>query len=110
LIDLARKAGRQDQMVETLFRAYFLSGTDLSQTDNLVAVAQAAGLDGDAARNALQDAGHRKVIIEQDEQARALGVSGVPFFIFAKQLGVSGAQEAAILVRALKEAATAPAN
>ncbi|MEO8627954.1 MAG: DsbA family oxidoreductase [Betaproteobacteria bacterium] len=110
LIDLARKADRQDAMVETLFRAYFLDGKDLSQTDNLVALAQAAGLDGDAAREALRDAGHRKVIIEQDEQARALGVSGVPFFIFARQLAVSGAQEAAVLVRAMREAATASAS
>ncbi len=110
LIDLARTADRQDEMVETLFRAYFLDGKDLSQTDNLVALAQAAGLDGDAASGALQDAGHRKAIIEQDEQARALGVSGVPFFIFARQLGVSGAQEPAVLVRALREAATASAS
>ena len=36
--------------------------------------------------------------------ARSLGVSGVPFFVFAKRFGVSGAQPADALVQVLEQA------
>ena len=55
LIALALAKGRQDQMVEALFRAYFLEGVDLTQTPNLLALAGQAGLDRDEARAWLED-------------------------------------------------------
>jgi predicted DsbA family dithiol-disulfide isomerase len=91
-------------MVESLFRGYFLEGKDLTQTPVLVDMAQQAGLDAVGARACLGDEAHRQAIIEQDEEARELGVTGVPFFVFGGQLAVSGAQEAHVLVRAFKEA------
>jgi len=57
------------------------------------------------ARACLEDEAHRQAIVEQDEEARELGVTGVPFFVFGGQLAVSGAQEAHVLARAFKEAA-----
>jgi predicted DsbA family dithiol-disulfide isomerase len=104
LIDLARGAGVQDAMVESLFRGYFLEGKDLTQKPVLVDMAQQAGLDAVGARACLEDEAHRQAIVEQDEEARELGVTGVPFFVFGGQLAVSGAQEAHVLVRAFKEA------
>ncbi len=44
------KAGRQDQVVEQLFRRYFLEGGDIGEVDSLVEVAAQAGLDDDAVR------------------------------------------------------------
>jgi predicted DsbA family dithiol-disulfide isomerase len=108
LIDLARLHGKQDDMVETLFRGYFLEGVDLTQTDNLIALARRAGLDGEAARACLADDALRQAVVAQDGQARALGASGVPFFIFGQRLAVSGAQEPEVLLRALTEAAAEP--
>jgi predicted DsbA family dithiol-disulfide isomerase len=107
LIELARSAGVQDQMVETLFRAYFLEGKDLTQRPILVELARAAGLDPVLAGASLNDDLQRQAIVQQDEDARALGVTGVPFFVFGGQLAVSGAQEPAVLVRAFKEAVQA---
>ena len=37
-------------------------------------------------------------------QAQAIGVSGVPFFIFAGRLGVPGAQDPSVLLRAMAQA------
>jgi len=108
LIELARPSGKQDEMVETLFRAYFLEGVDLTQIGNLLALACQAGLDGEAARASLGDDAQRQTVVREDEQARALGVSGVPFFIFGQRLAVSGAQEPEVLLRALVEAAAEP--
>ena len=50
---------------------------------------------------------------EEIAQAQAIGVSGVPFFIFAGRLGVPGAQDPSVLVRAMAQARQAmnePAN
>jgi predicted DsbA family dithiol-disulfide isomerase len=107
LIGLAREAKVQDAVVESLFRGYFLEGRDLTQRAQLLELATRAGLDGAAAARYLDDEEQRAAVSEQDEQARELGVTGVPFFIFGGQLAVSGAQEAQVLVRAAKEAAAA---
>ena len=109
LIGLAQLHGRQDEMMESLFRGYFLEGADLTQTDDLVELARRAGLEDEAARACLSDDAQRQAVLAEDEQARALGVSGVPFFIFDQRLAVSGAQEPQVLLRALREAAAEPA-
>jgi predicted DsbA family dithiol-disulfide isomerase len=53
----------------------------------------------------------RDHVVAQDKQARELGVSGVPFFIFNNKLAVSGAHEPESLLGAMieaeKQAATA---
>jgi predicted DsbA family dithiol-disulfide isomerase len=110
LIDLARRYGKQDEMVETLFRGYFLEGVDLTQSDQLVSLASRAGLDDEIARACLGDDAQRQAVLAQDAHARALGVSGVPFFIFEGRLAVSGAQEPDILLRTLREAAAEPVS
>jgi predicted DsbA family dithiol-disulfide isomerase len=110
LIALAQRYGNQDEMVETLFRGYFLEGVDLTQSDNLVELARRAGLEGQVARECLDDDAQRQAVLAEDGQARALGVTGVPFFIFEQRLAVSGAQEPDVLLRALTEAAAEPAD
>ena len=39
-------------------------------------------------------------------QARAIGISGVPFFVFDERLGVSGAQSVDVFIDALTRAAS----
>jgi predicted DsbA family dithiol-disulfide isomerase len=104
LIALAQDEGRQEEIVETLFQAYFLEGVDLTRTDNLLALAERAGMRREAARLGLEDDARRQAVAAADHEARALGVSGVPFFIFDRRLAVSGAQEPEVLVRAISEA------
>jgi predicted DsbA family dithiol-disulfide isomerase len=104
LIALAREHGRQDEVVESLFRGYFLEGVDLTSPENLVSLAQRAGLAPEAVRAGLADDAQRQQVLDEDSEARALGVSGVPFFIFAQRIAVSGAQEPETLVRALGRA------
>jgi len=109
LIALAGQHAKQDEMVETLFRAYFLEGVDLTRSANLVALARQAGIDGEAASACLGDAAQRQAVLADESQAHALGVSGVPFFIFNRRLAVSGAQEPETLLRVMREAAGEPA-
>jgi predicted DsbA family dithiol-disulfide isomerase len=105
LIGLASRGARQDAMVESLFRGYFLEGADLTRRADLVSLAGQAGLDPAAAQARLEDPASRRTVEDADRQARALGVEGVPFFIFDRRLAVSGAQEPEVLVQAIERAA-----
>jgi predicted DsbA family dithiol-disulfide isomerase len=104
LVSLAHAAGVQDQVVESLFAGYFLEGRDLSQQETLIELAQRGGLEQSLAANCLGGDALRQEVIEQDNQARAMGVQGVPFFIFNRKLAVSGAQPPQVLLDAMLEA------
>jgi predicted DsbA family dithiol-disulfide isomerase len=101
--------GLQDRVKEALLQAYFLDGVDLSKDENLVAVAVAAGLDRAAAEHCLADAQARQAVEREDQRARAIGVQGVPFFIFNGKFAVSGAQGSAALLDAMRQAEAAVA-
>lgn len=104
LIALAGEAGCQDAVQEALFRAYFLEGVDLTRAENLLAIGTGAGLPEAAAHARLADPGARQAVRAQEDEARRLGVSGVPFFIFNQALAVSGAHEPGTLLQAMQQA------
>lgn len=98
--------GLQDGVKEAFLRAYFIDGVDLTQTENLLAIATAAGLDRTRAEQCLADPQSRQAVEQEDRRARAIGVESVPFFIFNGKLAVSGAQGPAALLDAMHQAET----
>lgn len=105
LIDFAQRSGdRATDVKERLLRAYFIENRFVGDAGVLAAIAAEAGLDAVAARAHLADPATLAVIDQADQQARQMGVSGVPFFIFNRKLAVSGAQEPATLVGAMRQA------
>ena len=102
-------AGLQGRVKEAFLRAYFLDGADLTNAQNLVAIAIAAGLDRTKAEQCLADPESRKMVEQEDQRARAIGVEGVPFFIFNGKVAVSGAQGPKALLDAMHQAETAAA-
>ncbi len=92
---------------ERLLKAYFVEGRFIGDYDVLADIAAQAGLDADAARRYVSDAVHRKAVSQADAQARQMGISGVPFFIFNQKVAVSGAQDPAALLAAMQQAASA---
>jgi len=109
LIALAIDAGKQDAVVEALFRAFFLEGKDLTSAGTLAEIAAGAGLDADDVKAFLASENARAHIRAEDKEARKIGVEGVPFFVFNKRIAVSGAQEPAVLLEAMLEAEKEPA-
>ena len=100
----------QSRVKEAFLHAYFLDGVDLTKTENLVAIATAAGLDRAKVEQCLADPKSRQAVEQEDQRARAIGVEGVPFFIFNGKLAVSGAQGPAALLDAMRQAETAAAQ
>jgi len=105
LIAWAQADGRDaGALVERLFRAYFVEGRMIGEIDTLAELAGEAGLDADAARDLLASGRLRDEVAAADERARALGIDGVPFFVFDGKVALSGAHEPATLLDAIAEA------
>ncbi|MEN3353654.1 MAG: hypothetical protein V7640_1812 [Betaproteobacteria bacterium] len=103
LLHYAEQHGRQDEVAEELFKAYFIEGANLADPETLAAVAERAGLDRAKAAAYLASDTDRDVVQQGDAEARSAGVGGVPFFIFNRRVGVSGAQESETLLEAMEQ-------
>ena len=104
LLHWAGTLGKQDAMKERLMRAYQSEGAVISNPDVLVALAADIGLDAAEAR-AVLDSDRYAADVRGDEQlARELGITGVPFFVLAGKLGVSGAQPVDVMKQVLAKA------
>jgi predicted DsbA family dithiol-disulfide isomerase len=110
LVHLARERGLQDAAVERFFRGYFTEQRSLFDRDSLVVLAAGAGLEENEARRVLDGNEYAHSVAEDIQQAQALGVSGVPFFVFDRRLGMSGAQPLEVFIDALGQASTASAE
>ncbi len=93
---------------ERLMQAYFVQGRFIGSMDVLTEFAVEAGLDGNAARAYINDPTHRASVAKADAQARQMGISGVPFFVFNGQVAVSGAQDPQTLLTAMRQACKSP--
>jgi predicted DsbA family dithiol-disulfide isomerase len=86
------------QMAEAIMQAFFEHGRDIGDTDVLVQLGEAAGLEASAIRAALDDGTLRSIVTAEEAQVRQNGVTGVPAFLINKRLFVIGAQPTESLV------------
>ncbi len=112
LIRFAEPKGREDQVVQALFDAYFLRAEDIGDRDILVEAARVAGLDADDVRAYLTSDAEAEAVRAEDHAARQAGVNGVPCFIFNRQHALAGAHAPEVLFQlfdlANQETAEAP--
>jgi predicted DsbA family dithiol-disulfide isomerase len=104
LLHLALERGVQDAVKERLDRATFTEGLAVSDHEQLVAVVAEAGLDPDEAREVLAGDRYADAVRADEAQARAYGISGVPFFVVDGRYGVSGAQPPELIEEVLQTA------
>ncbi len=104
LIDLAEPGEEQDRVVEALFNAYFIDNVDFTKRKNLIDIAVEAGLPQTLVEARLDDPGAIEDVRTADEEARGMGVEGVPFFVFNKRVALSGAHEPATMLDAIRQA------
>jgi predicted DsbA family dithiol-disulfide isomerase len=104
VLHLAAARGTQAEAEERLMRAHFTEGAALGDTTTLVRLAGEAGLPRDEVERVLAGDDYADAVRADQEAARALGISGVPFFVLDRRYGVSGAQPAEHLLAALEQA------
>lgn len=106
----AVRHGHGEAVRRAIFRAFFEDGHDIGDIDVLVDAGAAQGLDAAALRDALVHGEHTSGVLDDQREAQALGLRGVPA-LRVQRLGgdrpavlVSGAQPLAVLRRAIAQA------
>jgi len=104
LIRWATAAGAQDKVVERLFQIYFEEGRDVGDRAVLVEAARECGLNAALVDKRLAAGDDVEAVKAEIAEAQRLGVTGVPFFIFASRFAVAGAQSVDTLVATIERA------
>jgi predicted DsbA family dithiol-disulfide isomerase len=101
---LAAEQGLGDDAKEALFKAYLSDGRCVGDRETLLAIGVELGLQASAVMAALESDAYADDVRGEEAAARAIGITGVPFFVFDRRFGVSGAQSSAMLLGALTQA------
>jgi predicted DsbA family dithiol-disulfide isomerase len=104
VLHLGLAKGVQAELLSAVNEAYFGQGRQVFDRDVITEIAAGAGLDGAAAGDVIDGDAYAEDVRRDELQARELGVSGVPFFVFDMALGASGAQPAEMFASALQQA------
>jgi predicted DsbA family dithiol-disulfide isomerase len=110
LIRWAEVGDQQNAVVERLFQLYFEQGRDIGDRALLATIAGECGMDAALVAKRLTERDDIDAVEAEIAQAQAMGVTGVPFFIFASRLGVPGAQAVDVLAKAIAQARAAKAG
>ncbi len=103
LIHWADAIGKAPEMKQRLMELYFRDGGDLTETEVLVKAAADIGLDADDVRRRLATNEDVELISALAQDAANKGIQGVPTYVFAQKYAVSGAQDPAMLARAIRQ-------
>ena len=90
-----------DNIHRALYRAYFVDAANIAELDVLIAAAKQAGLDPDAARQALLNRDYQAAVDADWDRSSKTGVTGVPTFR-CNDLAVVGCQPLPVLERFVK--------
>jgi predicted DsbA family dithiol-disulfide isomerase len=103
LVHLAAKHSLQDAVIERLYRAHFAEQRSIFDIDALVDLGAEAGLDRAEARRSLETDAYADAVQADQDDARQLGITGVPFFLIDRRLAISGAQAVDVFTQALAQ-------
>ncbi len=84
--------GKQDELLEAMYSAYFEKSMPLFSHEDLIKVASLDGIDEAAVRALLLSEEFSNQVLEDRALATQLGATGVPFFVVDMKYGISGAQ------------------
>ena len=104
LLHLALDHSLQDALKERLLRAYLEEGRSIADHDTLRSLAIEVGLPEDLVAGVLATDQYAREVRADEENAHALGIHGVPFFVLANRYAVEGAQPTELLLSALERA------
>ena len=99
----AAQRGKQNEVVEALFRGYFLEGTDIGDVKALTHVAAEAGLDRTETEAFLASEEGVVEVKAEEIVGHRLGIRAVPYFVMNGTYALSGAQLPERFVTALKK-------
>jgi predicted DsbA family dithiol-disulfide isomerase len=104
LLHLAKKYNCQNELKEQLFKFYFEEGKNIDDLETLLQCAEQVGIPQAEAKKVLDTHGFEEEIDQDVYESRLIGVQGVPFFVFDRKFGISGAQPDEVFDRTLQQA------
>jgi protein disulfide-isomerase len=82
-----------------------MEGKNLALEEALVECGEAVGLEREGILNALQDENYAYRVKQDIQEGENLGVRGVPFFVFDRKYGISGAEPIEVFTKTLMQTA-----
>lgn len=99
----ANTLGKEEALTARLMKAYFSEGKNLADYDTLAHLAEEVGLPNEQALQMLNRNEFKEQVKKDQQEARQIGVQGVPFFVLNRKYGISGAQQTAYFKQALEQ-------
>lgn len=103
VIQLAKSKGLDNEIEEVFFRAYFTEGRDLASVEELVLLGESVGLAAVEVREAVASEELAYQVSQDIQEGVNLGVRGVPFFVFDRKFGISGAEPVQVFIDTLNQ-------
>ncbi|SHM01027.1 DsbA family oxidoreductase [Flavobacterium xinjiangense] len=103
LLHLAKKYNLANDLEELLFKAYLTEGKDINNLDTLSKLGIEVGLDVESVAQVLNSDAYGTEVQKDQEEANAIGVQGVPFFVLDNKYAISGAQPASAFLETLEK-------
>jgi predicted DsbA family dithiol-disulfide isomerase len=103
LIQFTKEHDKGGDAEEALFHAYFTESKNIADHETLVDIAADIGLDPEEMQKVLKSDKYANAVNHDLEMASRMNIRGVPFFLFNRKYGVSGAQETELFVKALEK-------
>lgn len=103
LIQFAKTKNLSNEIEERLFKAFFTEGKNVADTETLTQLGKEVGLDENELQAAFSDDQYLYQMKQDIQEGANLGVKGVPFFVFDRKYGVSGAQPAEAFLETLSK-------
>lgn len=104
LVQLAKAHHLGDAAKEALFKAYFTQGQNIADYTTLTNIGAAIGLNIAEVDDVLNTDAYADAVEQDIDEARQLGIRGVPFFVFNDKYAVSGAQATEVFLQTLDKA------
>lgn len=97
----AKSKGKQNELVEMLFKAYFTDEKNTANHTTLIELGNTIGLDEIEMKEVLKSNNFSEQVKMECKEALELGIGGVPFFVFNRTYAVSGAQDTKVFTEVL---------
>ena len=103
LIQFAKSKNLGDAAEERLFKAFFTEGKSIADIATLTQLGIEIGLDETEIQEAFTDDRYSHYATQDIQEARQIGVNGVPFFVVDRKYAISGAQPSVAFLETLEK-------
>ena len=92
LIYAAKNINKENEIIENLFKAFFIDGMNLTKYEIISKVALDSGLNSETINLALYDNLFDRFVKDDIKISKNYNITGVPFYVIDDSIGISGAQ------------------